>query len=138
LLNTREKDACAALDAKFRLEFPERGNPKSDLDLVYFLGDSPSYKTWSALSDAVPTFRANSGFFWFPAARRWLTPVDKLSCLTLPVTPDFAASLGTPMLGARDAKRAATMLGNSMHLLNAAIVQMVALACFAEQPRPPA
>lgn len=136
LLNAREKDACDALDAQFREEFPERGDPRFDLDLVYFLGDSPSYKTWSALTDAVPTFRLNAGVFWFPAARRWLTPVDKLSCLTLPVTPDFAASLGTPMLGARDLRRAATLIGNSMHLLNVAIVQMVALSCFAEGPNP--
>ena len=50
--------------------------------------------------------------------------------MTLPVAPLMAASLGTPELGTRDPKRVAKLVGNSMALLNVAMIEMIALACF--------
>ena len=107
-------------------------NPALDPDLVYFLGDNPRTfaPTWSENTSAIPTFRLNNGFFYFPHARRWLTPVEKLACLAMPVCAELAEFAKLPALGVRDNHRAAIFTGNGMHLTNAALVQLVCLSCF--------
>ncbi|CAE7029452.1 unnamed protein product [Symbiodinium sp. CCMP2592] len=74
LLNQREQEAVAKLDDMYRERFRE--DPRQNWNLVYFLGDDPSWTaSWSAVGHRIPTFRTNcgTGKFWLPAAQRWLT-----------------------------------------------------------------
>ena len=67
LLNSREK---AALNDYMNLYEQEYGKPaQSDPDLIVFLGDNPKrWRTWSAKSRTISTFRRNvkSSLFWSP------------------------------------------------------------------------
>ncbi|CAE7853058.1 unnamed protein product [Symbiodinium necroappetens] len=70
LLNVRELLCKQQLDDKYlnqRAQHPSR-NP----NLVYYLGDSAEYCTWSAKSDKIPTYRlgARSGLYWLPGQGR--------------------------------------------------------------------
>ena len=138
LLTDLEKAIIRQLDDLYKSNFPER-DPAHDEDLCYFLGDNPATysPTWSGVSGSIPTFRLNNGYYWFPAAKRWLVPEEKLGCLTMPVWPEFADAMGVRPLGVRDFHRASLIAGNCMHFLNSTIVQLVALCCFgAKSPGP--
>ena len=56
--------------------------------------------------------------------------VNRLDALSFPVRQEVADALGVPVLGTRDPKRAAQLIGNCMALQCAALVQLVALSCF--------
>ena len=60
--------------------------------------------------------------------------IDKLAALGWPVTPQTAQNMGTLPLPCRDTKRAAAVAGNAMHLGNAGVVLLTALACFGPAP----
>ena len=84
ILNEREKNAIRELSVEYRRRFNKK--PEDDADLCFFLGDDPGFsRTWSAVSKKVPTFRRNSsaGKTWYPRARRWLTPAEKLLAFEL-------------------------------------------------------
>ncbi|CAE7355942.1 unnamed protein product, partial [Symbiodinium necroappetens] len=106
-----------------------------DRDLVVFLGDDPDkgWRTWSATSAAIPTFRRNvrTGLMWSPYWRRWLTPREKLAAMGWPVLPDMAAAMQCSVVPARDVFRAAALAGNAMHFNCVAWAQLLALACTA-------
>ncbi|CAE7466337.1 ttn-1, partial [Symbiodinium sp. KB8] len=130
LLSSREKDAVHKLGLEYHRRFNR--DPCKDVDLVYFLGDDPAHTlNWSAVSRKIPTFRKNAGTgkFWFPAFGRWLTSTEKLAVLSFPVRSPMASTLDIPCLEAKDPKRAAQLVGNSMSLLSAALIEMVALSC---------
>ena len=59
-----------------------------------------------------------------------MTPQDKLSSLGWPVTSGTARQMGVSPMPSLDAKRAAHMAGNSMHLSVASIVLLVGMACY--------
>ena len=130
LLNQREVATKRELDAAYLERFHEF--PSENPDLVYFLGDSAKYCSWSAVSGKIPTYRLNSatGKFWLPAWNRWLTAKERLVSMSFPVTLEMAEAMRTPVLGACDCKRAADMCGNSMHFVTAAAMQLIALCCF--------
>ena len=76
LLNQREYITAKDLDHKYERRF--QLSPALDIDLVYYLGDSAEYCTWSAVSRKISTFRRSSGLFWIPSQRRFLTGREKL------------------------------------------------------------
>jgi hypothetical protein len=47
-----------------------------------------------------------------------------------PCLPEIGRSLGTPLFGATDPKRASDLLGNGMHFQSSGIFQLIALSCF--------
>ena len=132
LMTPRERQTCETLDARFHIRF--RKPPWGDRNLVYFLGDDASYTTtWSGCSGKLPTMRCNSksALFWLPSQQRPLTSKELLVSMGWPCVPEVAARMGVPIVGASDPKRAADLLGNSMHFTTAGIMQLITLACFA-------
>ena len=130
LLTEREDETRARLDEKYLTKYGSLAS--NDQNLVYFLGDSAEYCSWSAASLKIPTYRMNSktGKYWMPAHHRWLTAKERLCSMGFPCTPEIARSMDVPMLGAKDAKRAADLCGNAMHFTSCGIMQLIALACF--------
>jgi hypothetical protein len=97
--------------------------------LVFNLGDTGAeFATWSAVSGRLPTYRRTWQLFWYPFAKRWATPRERLATLGFPVYHDLAVAAGTSMLVLDDdfAKGAA---GNAMHLVCVSVVVAAALAC---------
>lgn len=130
LLNEREETCRQQLDTKYM----QRYNvfPCANDNLVYFLGDSAQYCTWSAVSNKIPTYRCNArtAVYWLPSQRRWLTSKERLCSMGFPCTPEVANAMQVPLLGATDIQRAADLCGNGMHFSTCAIMQLIALSCF--------
>lgn len=129
-LSERELSVKLPRDVEYRRRFPNSLGPESDPDLVYFLGDSENYLSWSAVSGKVPTFRMTKGKYWLPAFNRWMTHKEKLLAMGFPCAPELARSLRVPLIGVTDFLRAADVCGNSMHFQSAGIWQLIALSCF--------
>ena len=86
LLTAREQQCITTLDARYMDYYGD--SPALDPDLVYFLGDNPSWSVcWSAASRQLPTFRRSiaSAKMWSPMRRRWMTApeVSKPQCAFL-------------------------------------------------------
>ena len=131
LLCLREIRTKCELDYKYEMKF--HAPPTSNPNLVYFLGDSSDYCSWSAVSQQIPTYRLNSssGIYWLAQQKRWLTSKERLVSMGFPVTIEQAQALKVPCLGASDVVRANDMvLGNSFHFQSAGIMQLIALASF--------
>ena len=129
LLTRRERDALGVCCYQYFSKYGKRA--QEDEDLMVFLGDDPNYSlTWTATSKKVPCFRNNSGLFWVPSRGRWLTVKEKLGCLGMPVDPECSTAMSVPMLACKDTHRSGTLVGNSMHLSNIALVELVVLVCF--------
>ena len=130
LLSPREHECKQLLDQNYLSKYGRlaRCNPH----LVYFLGDSAAYCTWSANSAKIPTYRLNSktGKYWLPAYDRWMTAKERLCSMGFPCTGELATSMQVPLLGAKDAARAADICGNAMHFTSCGIMQLISLACF--------
>lgn len=127
--NQREQMCVATLDQEFERIYQQR--PKTSLDLVYFLGDNPSFsRTWSAFSGKLPCFRRNKGFYVHRPSGKVLTPADKLTALGWPTTKPIADSMLVSQLPSLDTGRAELMAGNAMLLGNCSIVMLVGLTCF--------
>ena len=75
----------------------------------------------------------NAGLYWVPSLMRFMTVGEKLAALGMPVQADFARGMGVPQLVIRDEARASAILGNCWNFVQGTVVQMIALACFAEQ-----
>ena len=130
LLNPRE-DACRqALDVKYVNKF--KTLPWQNPNLVYYLGDSETYCTWSASSGKIPTYRMSSrtAVYWLPSQRRWITSKERLCSMGFPCIPEISDAMRVPVMGATDVQRAADICGNSMHFTTCGIMQLIALACF--------
>ena len=130
LLLAREVSTVWSLNQKFRAKFGR--DPEMEDNLVYHLGDSSDFCSWSANSKQIPTFRvgSKSSLYWMPKYKRWLTAKEKLVAMGWPVTKEVAESQGIPFFGAKDTKRATDLLGNGMHWQTAGIFQLIALSCF--------
>ena len=130
LLNPRESTTRAAMDEKYRAKF--QLEPMDNKNLVYFLGDSSEYCSWSATSQKIPTYRLNSknGKYWLPHNQRLMTSKERLTSMGFPVSKEVAQAMAVPMMGATDCKRAGDILGNSMHFQTSGIMQLLSLACF--------
>ncbi|CAE7924522.1 unnamed protein product, partial [Symbiodinium necroappetens] len=93
LLNEREETCRQQLDTKYM----QRYNvfPCANDNLVYFLGDSAQYCTWSAVSNKIPTYRCNArtAVYWLPSQRRWLTSKERLCSMGFPCTPEVANAM---------------------------------------------
>ena len=110
MFNPRERGVVRQLDAAYVEKFETL--PESNPNLVYFLGDNPSYsKTWSAVSNRIPTFRRNAGFYYSPASRRVLLPMDKLAALGWPTTSHTALAMHTARFPLLDRKRGDLVAG---------------------------
>ena len=135
LMTEREKLLVRQLDCAYISKY--RKIPHTDLDLVYFLGDSIEFSTtWSAHSRKVPTFRKNPAKFLHRASMRYMTDFDKCACLGFPVTDEMAHEMGTTRFPARDVERSATLAGNGMHVSNCTIALLVGLVCFRMKETP--
>ena len=128
LLTSVEKQRLADYEQEYRCRFGT--DPAQDPDLVFFLGDTAAYRTWSATSKRIPTYRRNGGKYWFPHHRRWLTAADKLSSLGFPINAESAGILGLTPLPLLDTLRASSICGNAMHLSNTMIMVLLAVSCF--------
>ena len=130
LLSSREDDCRQALDGKYMSRYDSL--PGLNSNLVYFLGDSPEYCSWSATSAKIPTYRLNSrnSLYWLPSAKRWLTRKERLCSMGFPCVPEIANAMKVPLLGATDVQRAADLCGNSMHFTTCGIMQLIALSSF--------
>ena len=132
LLNKRELAQIAILNKEFLQRFKK--DPESVESLCYFLGDNAAYaKIWSAISGKIPTFRRNSGKYWFPAHKRWLTSTDKLACLGFPADDETASVMGVKRVPSLDARRSAKFTGNAMHFGNASLILLIGLTCFGKK-----
>ena len=69
----------------------------------------------------------SSGF----SANFRLCPREKLCSLGFPASPDQASGMGVGILPVVEPARADQFSGNAMHFSNVAVVQLVALSCFA-------
>lgn len=131
LLNEREQGAVCSYESAYEERF---GCPAaSDPDLVLFLGDSGGkWKTWSAASGSIPTFRRNSktGLFWSSYLKRFLVACEKLACLAWPVTPAMSRSMCCGPVPGQDILRCSALLGNAMHFTTVGVAQLIALGCF--------
>lgn len=133
LLNHREAKTVAQLNLDYECRF---GIPaRSAQNLIYGLADNADYHSWSAVSGKIPTYRfsQHKARYWLPSLNRWLTPRERLVSMGWPVCPAMAEGMNVPAIGASDRIRAeelAKVIGNSMHLQTAGILQLLALACF--------
>ena len=127
LLSPREEECRRQLDVKFLQKYGML--PGDHSSLVYYLGDSADYCTWSASSQKIPTYRLNAknAVYWLPKQKRWLTAKERLC---FPCTTEIAGAMQVPLLGATDIRRAADLCGNSMHFTTCGIMQLIALSCF--------
>lgn len=133
MLNDRESKVVAQYDAEYRKRY--KTDPAGDKDLVYFLGDNPSFSlTWSAHSKKLPCFRRNSGFYLRRSSWTIMTPGEKLTALGWPTLPELSQKMLCTPLQTLDSKRGELMAGNAKHLGNAAIVLAIGLACFRKVP----
>lgn len=136
LLNPREQHVVRCLDLDYCKRFKK--DPKSDLDLVYFVGDRVEWsRTWSAVSGAIPTYRKNPAKYVFRSEMVFLTQAEKLASLGWPVTVECAEAMGTSVFPHLDPKRGDLMVGNSMHLSCAGVVLMLGLTCFGKSEQKP-
>lgn len=132
LLNQRELDVKATLDARFQLKFQRL--PWKEKNLIYNLTDNSSYgSSWSASSGKIPTFRCNAakGIFWLAGQSRFMTAKEKLVAMGWPCVKEVSEAMEVPLVGASDRHRAAQLLGNGMHFQTCGIFQAIALSCFA-------
>eukprot|EP00435_Cladocopium_sp_Y103_P039076 s756_g10.t1 len=129
LLNRREAKGVQFALKKY--ESTIGPHPKSDDELVVFLGDTPQKRLcWSARSRRLPTYRRNNGFMWHVKSESWFTYKEKLASLGFPVNEAMARSMGVPVIASKDLLRASSIVGNSFHFSTAACVQLIALCCF--------
>ncbi|CAE7804105.1 unnamed protein product [Symbiodinium sp. CCMP2456] len=128
ILNAREKKVVAELDKEYRKRY--NADPNLDANLVYHLGDSAAYRTWSAPSNSVPTLKRSSGLLWSPKRKRCMTSRELLATLGFPVTKATARAMMVPELPILDSNRASRIAGNAMHWSSVGVVQLVALSCF--------
>ena len=130
LLNVRELLCKQQLDHRYLQNWGQ--HPARNPNLVYYLGDSAEYCTWSANSDKIPTYRmgARTGVYWLPSQGRWLTSKERLCSMGFPCTHESAEAMDVPMLGAIDVQRASDLCGNSMHFTTCGIMQLISLCCF--------
>ena len=128
-LTERERHLVRQLDMTYINRF---GNhPSSDDQLIYFTGDRFEYsKTWSAISGQIPTFRKNASRYIHRASMTFLTDQEKLAALGWPVSDSIAKQMGVTRVPCLDAKKAACMCGNAMHLTVAGITLLVGMCCF--------
>jgi hypothetical protein len=134
LLTEREQAALLAYENAYRAEFSVE--PSLDPDLVVFLGDDGvKWRTWSAKSHQIPTFRRNAktGLFWSPFLKRYLVSREKLAALGWPVSEHMAGPMRCKPIPTQDVIRATDLAGNGMHFPCVAIAQMLALCCFGPQ-----
>lgn len=131
VLNERESDLVGGLD---RAYVRRTGKvPQSNLNLVYFLGDSLAWKAWSAANQRIPTFRRQSGLFLQRATWRLLTPYDKLAAQGWPMSEEVARAMGVTKFPCLDLSRADSHVGNAMHMSNCALLVLLGLSCFGKQ-----
>ena len=132
LLTKRERKQIVLLDRRFRQRFGRE--PAKDPNLIYYLGDNVSFAvTWSAVSGAIPCFRARGGKYWHRKSRRWLVAVERMAAMGFPVNEDQARVMGVSPVPSMESTRVGKVLGNSFHYTNAAVVLLCALCCFGRQ-----
>ena len=131
LLNKREMDQVKLLSKEYLRRYGSA--VRHDPDAVFYLGDNAANRrTWSCVSNAIPTFRRSGGFFWLPAENRWLVSSEKMSALGFPMRQSTASCMGVRTVPSLDPLRASSMTGNGMHLSNISIILLIGLVCFGQ------
>ena len=99
-------------------------------NIIYNLGDDPSFTMgWSLRHLSIPPYRRNSGAFWVPALRRYVTVKERLASLGWPVCPCLAMASSLPLVCFSDMDLAKVALGNGVCLPNLAVAVLSGLAC---------
>ena len=125
LLTHNEHGYVQVYSQKFNAKF----GPLVGLNDCWNLGDNPTNcQNWSCSTGRIPTFRLASGssLFWYPAAQRPLTTLEKLACMSWPVYGHLASQDMQVIVPSRQEAR--HMLGNARHLGNGSMVLLSALA----------
>ena len=131
LLTDREKASLQSYQTAYLEIFGE--DPSTNQDLVVFLGDNGgSWKTWSARSNQIPTFRRNcrTGLFWSSYLKRFMISREKLATLGWPVVPGMAKAMNCAVTPSQDVLRASDLAGNAMNFTTVGVAQLIALSCF--------
>ncbi len=127
----REQQLVRQLDLDFVAKFAE--DPGLSPNLFYFLGDRYEFcRTWSAVSNSLPTFRKNTGRYLHRESMQLLLPREKLAALGWPMTEGVAKNLGTSIYPSHPdsaSNQIDLMAGNAMHFSVASIVLMLGLCC---------
>jgi hypothetical protein len=101
----------------------------SDVTLCYNLSDNPNNRlSWSLSSSMLPTFRRNASRLYFPAYRRCLTRGERLAAMGFPTHESLSAASHVEQVRVTKAQQS-FLLGNAMHLPNAASIFVLGLAC---------
>lgn len=97
---------------------------------VFNLSDNPDhgYLTWSAASGRIPGLRTQGSKLWAPGLGRWLTTMELLAAMGVPVYPSLAMCAGLPLVQVSPGPRARHMLGNMMHIASVGAAMCVAMA----------
>ena len=125
VLNDREKKSMGDYAELHRQRSP---HTPSSLDDVWNLGDNATSRcNWSEASGRIPTYRLHNQLFWYPAAARPLTILEKVASLAWPV---YSQMLVDPaLIGiAPSREEGKHMLGNAWHLATGTVVMLAALA----------
>ena len=104
---------------------PDVANPW----VCYNLGDAGTERiTWSAVSQRLPTYLRSFRPYWFPSAKRWMTPRERLATMGFCTYASLADQVGCAPLYLDDAA-CKDLAGNAMHLANVGVLASVCLAC---------
>eukprot|EP00973_Karenia_brevis_P061889 8608763-Karenia_brevis.AAC.1 len=75
----------------------------------------------------LPAFRTNSSLMWSPAAGRFLTRRERLTCMGYSVYPEHASASGSPLLSFGP-QHSQALVGNAMHVANIGCATAVGMA----------
>lgn len=128
LLTAREKNVIKVLNKDYRRRW--RHAPAANRNLIYYPGDNPKRRCWSACSGKIPTLRMSGGLMWSVSRSRIMTGKEKLLSLGFPCTEGTARAMGTPLLACKDVKRCGSIAGNAMNFNSVAVIELVALSSF--------
>ena len=129
-LDSEELDQIELLDQMYRRRF-KGCSPACDPDLLYFLGERMEYRrTWSAVSAVSNSRQSNECIVLHRASMQLVTGADRMAALGWPVSEATAMEMGASCVPSVDSKHAGTVAGSAMHLGNASLVLLIALACF--------
>jgi len=100
----------------------------SNLDDVWNLGDNAASRcNWSEVSGRIPTYRLHNQLYWYPAAARPLTILEKVASMAWPVYSQMLVDAS--LVGFSPSRdEAKQMLGNAWHLASGTVVMLAALS----------
>ena len=127
-LTQGEQTSIATYKAGWALR--QLGDPQADPDCVFSLRQNAAvWWTASHKDGSLPTFLEGGGKLWSPNRQRWLSTVQGYAIHGFPATEQLAEILNVEMLDVHALQKPVEMLGDGMHVANAGLVLLAAMAC---------